>query len=188
VAVELLGCRERLVVETQWAEIPAVVRGSQVTLELPPPPAPLRRHKLQIAGESAEGWSLTVGVPHLVVFVDDPGTLDLERVAPPLRRHPELGPEGCNVDFVAEHGSQPLALRTWERGVEGETLACGSGIVATALVVMARRNLRSLSLRPASGDQLSVEALGEPPECPVRFTGDTRILGEILPSDELLNP
>jgi hypothetical protein len=53
---------------------------------------------------------------------------------------------------------------------------------------MARRNLRSLSLRPASGDQLRVEALGEPPECSVRFTGDTRILGEILPSDELLNP
>ncbi len=124
----------------------------------------------------------------MVVLVDDPGSLDLELVAPPLRRYPELGREGCNVDFAAEHGSQPLAVRTWERGVEAETLACGSGIVATALVVMARRHLRELSLRAASGDEMRVEALGEPPECPVRFTGDTRIVGEILPSDELLTP
>jgi diaminopimelate epimerase len=186
VAVELLDSPQHLLVETEWAEIPAVVNGAEVSLELGAPSAPPSRLAIQIAGSPVQAWSLTVGVPHLVVAVDEPGTLELEELAPPLRRHPAFGPEGCNVDFVAADASEPLAVRTWERGVEAETLSCGSGIVASALVVMARRNLRRIRLAPRSGDELMVEALGRPPECPVRFTGATRILAEILPFDQLL--
>jgi diaminopimelate epimerase len=186
-AVELLGFPDRVLVETEWAEIPAVVDGAEVSLELPAPSAAPSPLAIRIAGAPVEAWSLTVGVPHLVVAVHEPGQLELEELAPPLRRHPDFGEEGCNVNFVAAEGPEPLGVRTWERGVEAETLSCGSGIVASALVVMARRDLHELRLIPAAGDELKVEALGRPPECPVRFTGPTRILAEILLCDELLD-
>lgn len=82
----------------------------------------------------------TVGVPHLIVFVDDVSGVDVEVRGRELRRHPGLGPEGANVNFV----SPPTArsdgrwrIRTFERGVEGETLACGTGTAAAALAVAA---------------------------------------------------
>ncbi len=185
-AVELFGCAPDLVVETGWGEIGAEVRGSRVALLLPSPPLPPRPLRVVVAGRAVEGHALEVGVPHLVVPVPDPIGIDLERVAPALRRHPELGPEGANVDLVADAGPEPVAVRTWERGVEGETLSCGSGVVASALVVMPGRGVRRLQLRPASGDVLVVEALGQPPLCAVRFMGATRIVAEVEPRGDLL--
>jgi diaminopimelate epimerase len=103
--------------------------------------------------------------------------------------------EGAGNDFLLAMGDwvrrlagdeDPLRIRTWERGVEGETLSCGSGIVAAALVVMARENVDVVRLRPASGDVLSVEALATPPRCPARFTGPARVVAEIHPREHWL--
>jgi diaminopimelate epimerase len=77
--------------------------------------------------------SAVAGVPHLVVLVDDVDTVDVAAVGAPLRRDPRLGPEGANVNFVSPSGR----MRTFERGVEGETLACGTGAVATAALLVA---------------------------------------------------
>ncbi len=76
------------------------------------------------------------GVPHAVVIRDrlDDGTF--ERMAPLLRRHPETGPAGANADWVMVRPDGSLSLRTFERGVEGETLACGTGAVAAVLVCL----------------------------------------------------
>jgi diaminopimelate epimerase len=185
-AVELLGCNSKLVIETDWAEVSAEVTGSQVSLELPQPgrsPSPL---DIALPECASSGYLMEVGVPHLVVASTGLGDIDLSTVAPPLRSHPALGPDGANVDFyeVADDGAVPL--RTWERGVEGETLSCGSGMVAVALVVMADRGSNRVELAPRSGDRLVVEALGEPPACATRLTGPTRIVATIDPSDELL--
>lgn len=185
-AVALLGCAADLTVDTGWGPVAAVVRGEEVSLALPGPDGPPQHRILASAEETVSGWSLTVGVPHLVVPVDDPELYDVARKAPALRRHPVLGPEGANVTFVAIGSSEPVAVRTWERGVEGETLACGSGMVAAALVIMAERGERRLQMRPRSGDVLTVEALGCPPVCPVRFTGAVRIVAIVEPSEELL--
>jgi diaminopimelate epimerase len=76
------------------------------------------------------------GVPHAVIFVDDLDTVDLEAVAPAIRSHPSF-PEGANVNFVQITGPAALRVRTFERGVEGETLSCGTG--ATASAAIARR-------------------------------------------------
>lgn len=71
------------------------------------------------------------GVPHWILRVDDLEAFDLAKWAPPIRRHASLGPAGANVDAV-ELGRDGIRVRTWERGVEGETLACGSGLLAVA--------------------------------------------------------
>ena len=185
-AVELAGCRPELVVETTWAPIAATVREMSVSLDLPAPREAPRPVTVRVEDRALEAWHIEVGVPHLVVPVRDPNALDLGAVAPPLRRHPALCPDGANVDFVAADDEGPAVIRTWERGVEGETLSCGSGIVAAALVVMSRHGTAAAHLRPMSGDVLRVEALGEPPLCPLRFTGPARIVAEIRPSEELV--
>ena len=121
------------VLETGWGPIPAHVRGAEVTLDLPDVPAPGDAVAISGVGLPETGYPITVGVPHLVVLVDD-GLADLPvaRVAPPLRQHPAL-PDGANVNFVEVENPHSVAVRTFERGVEAETLACGSGAVASAV-------------------------------------------------------
>lgn len=185
-AFELLGCNSKLVVVTDWAEVAAEVSGSQVSLELPRPgsgPSPV---DITLPEGAVSGCLIEVGVPHLVMASTAVGDFDLPAVAPPLRSHPALGPEGVNVDFYEVADNGVVALRTWERGVEGETLSCGSGMVAVALVVMADRGSDRVELAPLSGDRLVVEALGEPPACATRLTGPTRFVAAIEPAEDLL--
>lgn len=87
------------------------------------------------AGESC-GFLATVGVPHLVLEVDDFEAPDLMDRGRALRSDPALGPAGANVNFVAHpENGRPVPMRTFERGVEGETLACGTGAVAAAVLL-----------------------------------------------------
>jgi diaminopimelate epimerase len=186
VASERLGLGPRLEVVTGWGPIAAEVNGASVTLDLPAPVGPARRLSLEAAGLSWRGWRLELGTPHLVLEVRDPDALDLERVAPPLRSHPELGAEGANVSFIHTREDGIMTIRTWERGVEGETLACGSGIVAAALLTLKGSARSRLECRPRSGDLLVVEACGSPPLCRSRLTGPARIVADLEPTAELL--
>lgn len=112
----------------------------------------------------------TVGVPHLVAFVESVTGVDLPRRGPELRHHTACGVGGANANFVSRTSgssgtstAQVMApewtIRTWERGIEGETLACGTGSVAAALAIAAA-GLDELPLRfrSASGRVLSVTA------------------------------
>jgi diaminopimelate epimerase len=177
-AVELLGLDPRLVIATGWAEVPAVVGRHTVALELPPPPPP-SEVTLESGAGSWRGWRLVVGVPHLVLPVTGLDTLEIAAVAPPLRRHPDLGPGGANVHFVEPAAAGGLRIRSFERGVEAETLCCGSGVVAAGLVTLARSGAATISVFPRSGDRLSVEALGPPPAARSRLTGPARLVGEV---------
>ncbi|MBN2586151.1 MAG: hypothetical protein JXR55_02560, partial [Candidatus Fermentibacteraceae bacterium] len=96
------------------------------------------------------------GVPHAVVMADEPDTPDFITTAPLLRRHEAFGAAGANVDYLWR-GDSVMRIRTWERGVEGETLACGTGAVACA--ICARDLLGAqlpLELRVQSGKILTV--------------------------------
>jgi diaminopimelate epimerase len=121
------------ILETGWGPIPAHVRAAEVTLDLPDVEAPGKPLPISGQGLPDKGYALAVGVPHLVVFVER-GLADLpvETLAPPLRRHPALK-DGANVNFVEVENPHGILVRTFERGVEGETLACGSGVVASAV-------------------------------------------------------
>ncbi len=185
-AVEYLDHPSHLSVDTGWCSIPAEVNGPEVTLELPSPSTPQVQPAIEMARSVNEFQLLEVGVPHLTVATQGLADLDLGEMAPFLRSHPALGPDGANVNFYEIDTDGAVHVRSWERGVEGETLCCGSGLVAVALLVMAAHDLRRVVLVPASGDRLTVEALGEPPGCPTRFTGPTRVIAEIEPFDDLL--
>jgi diaminopimelate epimerase len=177
-AVELLGSSTAITIATGWGEIPAVVDGPTVRLELPRPSASPSPVELPPA---ATGWRIVVGVPHLVVPTTGLDDLDLAAVAPPLRWHPDLGEGGANVNFFEVDAGGGIRVRSWERGVEGETLCCGSGVVAVALVVMHERGGHRSEVVPASGDRLLVEALGDPPRCATRLSGPAVMVAKVEP-------
>lgn len=180
VAVDYLGCHPDLRIETGWTEITAHVSGEDVTLELPSPTTPTQR-TLETNTGPVTGWFLSVGVPHFVVSVSDLDAIDLGRVALPLRHHPDLDPDGANIHLVERAAGGSLAIRSLERGVDSEVLCCGSGVVAAALVTMADADLRAITVIPASGNALRVEASGKPPTTPCRLSGPARLVAEIEP-------
>jgi diaminopimelate epimerase len=120
--------------------------GHMAEINLPPFDLPAPVEIEARAGESAFLLA-TVGVPHLVVLTDDVKAVDVFARGRELRFHPALGAPGANVNFVSPpangNGDEPWMIRTYERGVEGETLACGTGTVAAAftLAVLGRRRL-----------------------------------------------
>jgi len=96
-------------------------------------------------------------VPHAVVFVDDADQAMVQERGAELRWHEHFKPKGTNVNFVQVLGPGRLRVRTYERGVEGETLACGTGVTASALIASRLRGFASpLRLQVQGGDELSV--------------------------------
>lgn len=173
-----------LILETGWGHIAASVDGDTVTLALRDVLAPSEPISLGLEdpqrysteGLPPTGIPIHVGVPHLVVFVrGDLAALPIERVGPPLRRHPLL-PEGANVNFVRVSGPGRLEVRTWERGVEAETLSCGSGVVASALVASQRGHVElPVACATKSGVDLTVNGrLEKDVFTGITLTGDAR--------------
>lgn len=89
--------------------------------------------KIEVAGLSSPIHSVNTGVPHAVSFVDDLTAVDVKTVGAAIRYHEHFSPAGTNVNFVQVLENGHIAIRTYERGVENETLACGTGMVASAL-------------------------------------------------------
>ncbi len=112
--------------------------GEEAELNLPDFTLPAKPAGISLRPDEAGGMLATVGVPHLVLEVADLERSDLMDRGRLLRSDPALGPAGANVNFVGPAGADSkaaCALRTYERGVEGETLACGTGAVATAALL-----------------------------------------------------
>ena len=85
---------------------------------------------------------INTGVPHVVIFTEGLAKLDITDIAPLLRYHKFFMPRGANVNFIEVLDSNSLRIRTYERGVEDETLACGTGSVAASLIFALKANLR----------------------------------------------
>ncbi|MFZ5625428.1 MAG: diaminopimelate epimerase [Gemmatimonadota bacterium] len=140
--------------------------GPEWLAEIDLPEATAGRPVEGIEAEPGESgfWLSRAGVPHLVVAVADVDRVDVEARGRTLRFHPALGQEGANVNFIqlmnGAAGERPaLRIRTYERGVEGETLACGTGCVGAA-VTTAALGLTPLPtrLQTASGKVVAVSA------------------------------
>ena len=116
---------------------------------------------------NGEHWMslATVGVPHLVVRVENIEEVDVAVRGRWLRFHPDLGVEGANVNFIGRSADPeaPWLIRTYERGVEGETLACGTGTVAAAVTLGYRGEARlPVSFQSMGGPLLGVQAELQP--------------------------
>ncbi len=153
---------------------PPTVNPVPKTLALLAPPALAHLDPLAHL-DSLEIHSLNTGVPHAVVPVppDLLPRLDLPGLGSWIRHHPAFAPAGTNVDFIARPAdpSSPIPIRTYERGVEAETLACGTGITASALVAIHLGWTTSpAALRTPSGDLLRVTLT------PLTLTGPTATL------------
>jgi diaminopimelate epimerase len=136
------------------------------------PIAPGRAITLEAAGRSFSGRHLVAGVPHLVLPVEGIEAIPFAEWSPPLRAHVALGEAGANVDYVERRADGRVAMRTWERGVEGETLACGSGAMASALWAMLDAGLAPpVTIRTAGGDDLVIEAEAGPDGHDVTLVG-----------------
>jgi diaminopimelate epimerase len=135
----------------------ARVEDGRVAIVLGDAEAPRLGLVLDTPVGTVEAAYVKVGVPHLVVEVPDVAAVDLAVLGPVLRAHPELGAEGANVDVAQVIAADRVRLRTFERGVEGETLACGTGAAATAIALVARGRVRApVTLEVESGDALVV--------------------------------
>lgn len=102
------------------------------------------------------GAFLNTGVPHFVIEVENLPALDIMQAAPHFRHHERFAPSGTNVDFIAIDAPDSISVRTFERGVEGETLACGTGIVASAIVASLQTGRSSFNVH-ARGGNLTVK-------------------------------
>jgi diaminopimelate epimerase len=85
-------------------------------------------------GQKMVGHFINTGVPHTIIFVQSLGDMDVSAIGRVIRNHPAFAPKGTNVDFVELVKDGFVAVRTYERGVEDETMSCGTGSVAAALV------------------------------------------------------
>jgi len=98
-------------------------------------PEDLQRNlEIDLNGKTFKVDSLNTGVPHAIVYSDDIDNEDICGIGRGIRIHSQFSPAGTNVDFVQKQGENELRVRTYERGVEGETLACGTGVVASVLL------------------------------------------------------
>lgn len=118
------------------------------------PPGPALR--VEACEREFAGRLVRAGVPHFVVPVERVEWAPVQQWGAALRHHPRFEPEGANVDFVARLGPSRVAMRTYERGVEGETLACGSGAMATAVWAVSEGERSPVVVMTAGGDELAV--------------------------------
>jgi diaminopimelate epimerase len=101
--------------------------------------------------------SLNTGVPHAVIFVEDADRAMVQQLGREIRFHAAFAPRGTNVNFVQVLAPNSIRVRTYERGVEGETLACGTGVSASALIAAAVHGFVSpISVQVQGGDLLEV--------------------------------
>lgn len=148
---------ERMLIETLGGDIEASVAEETVTLGFHTVP----RLTLDITVTGADGpragHRAEIGVPHLVIPVETLPDGPIEPLCRPLRHAPELGPEGANVNLAQVVDRHRIRLRTYERGVEGETLACGSGSLSAAMALSAAGLVDSpVAVETRSGDLLTV--------------------------------
>ena len=131
--------------------------GNQVRINMSAPHSLKLNQTLPVAGSSLLVHSINTGVPHAVVFVDDLEKVDVRGHGAGLRYHEAFAPKGTNANFVKITGPASISIRTYERGVEDETLACGTGMVACALIAHELHHFSSpVSVLVKGGDTLQI--------------------------------
>lgn len=155
-AVQIGLAGPEMVFDTIAGPIRAWLDGATVKLEMSSPKDAYANLELDVSGNKIIMDGVNTGVPHAVIPVDDLAAADVDGIGRAVRFHDQFAPAGTNVNFIAAADGR-LKVRTYERGVEGETLACGTGAVASALVAGRRGWLKSpVKVDVASGEELTI--------------------------------
>lgn len=168
----------RMTVLTDVQTHRAEVKGAEVSFEMRDPQGLDDTIEVEAAGERMRGTFVDTGVPHFVVFRQPPAADPIDPLGRLLRAHPRFAPRGVNVDFVRPIEPGAWSIRTFERGVEGETLACGTGCVAAAVAVAAAgKGASPLRFVTRSGEPIGVRFEGDPRRASgVRLEGQARLV------------
>ncbi len=144
--------------ETQAGDITATLEGDLVRINMGRPSDHRQPQSLEIGGESMDIHFINTGVPHAVVFVENEEEIEIRHLGAAIRNHEAFAPKGSNANFAREKERGSLVLRTYERGVEDETLACGTGVCAAALLYSAATGTPSpVHVTVRGGDTMRVD-------------------------------
>jgi diaminopimelate epimerase len=150
---KVAGANGRTSFETGAGVIAATFQGERVTVSL-------TRPKDLVLSQKVDGMlihSLNTGVPHAVIFVPDADKAMVQQLGARIRHHAHFAPKGTNVNFAQVLAPNHIRVRTYERGVEGETLACGTGVTASALIASRMHGFKSpVKVTVQGGDDLEV--------------------------------
>ncbi len=146
----------RMRFETIAGIIEASVADINVAIRMTPPKDLQLHRTIEVEGEELDLHSVDTGVPHAVCFVDDVDSTDVRGLGSRIRHHQTFMPAGTNVNFVGDT-DRGLKVRTYERGVEDETLACGTGATAAAFIAaLTGRAASPAHIITTGGDTLTI--------------------------------
>ena len=138
----LTGAKDSFTFETRAGVLTARFNGDAVTVTLTSPKDLRLNQTVPLSIGPTSIHTLNTGVPHAVLFVSDADKAMVQNLGSEVRYHSHFAPRGTNVNFVQLLGGNSIRVRTYERGVEGETLACGTGVTASALIASELHHLR----------------------------------------------
>ncbi|MEA2113770.1 MAG: diaminopimelate epimerase [Thermodesulfobacteriota bacterium] len=146
----------RMCFETLAGIIEAQVADINISVKMTDPGDVQMHREITVDDKTVRLHTVDTGVPHAVLFVDDIEQIDVCAQGSRIRHHATFMPAGTNVNFVQKHGNG-FKVRTYERGVEDETRACGTGAVAGALIAALLDQAASpVKIITSGGDQLSI--------------------------------
>jgi len=182
-ALELGWTNDRFRIATDAGTFGAhAVQPTEIALHLPAPADWPRKKLLEIDGREIAGWFVTVGVPHyVVVWPTSLRDAPVDELGAKIRWHAEFAPAGTNVDFVRFPDRNAMEIRSYERGVEAETLACGTGTLASVAVGL-QLDLAELPVVATTRGGFALTVDGETVDAALRswtLAGDARLLGTI---------
>jgi diaminopimelate epimerase len=183
-------CAAQLAFHLGWAEGTARIETgagqvearrldeARTAVELPFPAEEPREVTVEVEGRPYTGFFLLVGVPHFVLpWPEGLGDVPVVPLGRALRHHPAFAPAGANVNFIRFPERYRMEIRTYERGVEDETLSCGSGILASAATGL-MQGRAALPLRVTTQGGFELEVAGDPRSGRWSLAGDARVVAE----------
>jgi diaminopimelate epimerase len=148
---------EKLSFETPAGVIGADLQDDLVCLQMSEPKDLRLGIKIPLGDQALDGHFVNSGVPHVVLPVEDLENADVRGIGSDVRHHDLFAPKGANVNFLKRRGDRQISIRTYERGVENETLACGTGVVASALIFAATQGVDGpIGVLVRGGNELKV--------------------------------
>ena len=160
--------------------IEAHISGARVKVQLAKPHSYQDRRILEVQGNRLHYSFMNTGVPHAVILTEGLSEVDVLKLGRSVREHSVFKPAGTNVNFVEIQGLHDIHVRTYERGVENETLACGTGSTASALITSLAGYTKSpVRVRTSGGEILTIDFKSKGSEIlEVTLEGEVRFVFE----------